>query len=477
MPLPSLPSPFLSRMESMLGPEFPAFLASYQKPRKQGLRVNTRKTTPEAFLRIFPFPLEPIPWVKNGFSYAPGLLPAQHPLYRCGLYYLQEPTAMAPAALLPIQPGDRVLDLCAAPGGKATELGCRLGGQGLLVANDASSARAKALLRNLELFGIPNVFVTNETPGRLAHAFPGFFHKILIDAPCSGEGMFRKEPAAVRNWTPGKPDACAKIQREILKQAIRMLSPGGLLMYSTCTFSAVENEGVVSHVLEQYPDIDLAQLPSIPGFSPGIPRWGNGDPRLLRCLRAWPHHCMGEGHFLALFQKSGATRDGQSGQISLPRAKKKGKVPHPQKFSPETRHLLEDFLQGIYGTLPPAWDWNLVEIRADKAYLLPSGLPPVKGFHFLRNGLFLGEVKKGRFEPSQPLALAYPDMPAVRLGLSSQDARVTAYLRGESISVSPRESTSPSGWMPLCADGFPLGWGKLVNGVFKNKYPTGWRCG
>ncbi len=375
---------------------------------------------------------------------------------------------MAPASLLPVRPGDRVLDLCAAPGGKATELGVRLEGQGLLAANDISGARAKALLRNLELFGIPNGFVTNETPDRLAAAFPEFFDKILVDAPCSGEGMFRKEPAAVKTWSMDKSDACAKLQREILTQAVHMLAPGGLLMYSTCTFAPAENEGAVSDILKQFPEMDLLALPHEHGFSPGNPLWGNADPRLSRCLRLWPHRCQGEGHFLALFQKTGVSES----PCSSFQPKKGGKISRPQKL------LLEEFFQPLISCLP-VFSWERVEIRSGTVYLIPESLPPLpklKGLHFLRNGLFLGELKKNRFEPSQPLALSLTGSPSARLDLPGSDARIAQYLRGETIPAAPGESSVSSGWALLCADGFPLGWGKLAGGMFKNKYPAGWRC-
>lgn len=466
-----LPADFQTRMQSMLGPEYPSFLASYEKPRRNGLRINSQKISPEDFQKISPFPLEPIPWTQNGFFYPPDAHPAQHPFYRCGLYYLQEPSAMTPASLLPVQPGDRVLDLCAAPGGKATELGARLKGQGLLAANDASGTRAKALLRNLELFGISNGFVTNESPDRLAAAFPEFFDKILVDAPCSGEGMFRKEAAAGKTWSLEKSDSCAKLQREILTQAVHMLSPGGLLMYSTCTFAPIENEGAVSYVLEQFPEMDLLELPQEYGFSPGNPLWGNKDSRLTRCLRLWPHRCQGEGHFLALFQKEKSLE-----KCPLPpkpsRPKKGGKISRPQML------LLEKFLESLLPCLP-AFSWERVEIRSEKVYLLPEGLPPLpklKGLHFLRNGLFLGELKKNRFEPSQPLALSLTGQPPARLDIPSSDARIAQYLQGQAVPAAPGESATDSGWALLCVDGFPLGWGKLAGGLFKNKYPAGWRC-
>ena len=465
-PIQTLPTDFLTRMESMLGPAYPDFLASYHKPRKNGLRVNSLKITPENFKRICPFSLEPIPWATNGFFYEPEARPAASPLYRLGRYYLQEPSAMAPAALLPIQPGDKVLDLCAAPGGKSTELGARLKGQGLLVANDINGPRCKALLRNLELFGISNGFVTNESPQRLAGQFPEFFDKILVDAPCSGEGMFRKEAAAIKTWNLEKSLSCAKLQREILKSAIQMLSPGGLLAYSTCTFAPEENEGAISYVLKCYPEMDLIELPQTQDFTPGNPLWGNGDPRLNRCLRLWPHRCPGEGHFLALLCKSGC---GERTEKKWRKLKKAEKISRSQKV------LLEEFLQPLAAVLPMDFSWERVEVRTDKAYLLPQDLPPVKGLHFLRNGLFLGELKKNRFEPSQPLALALTGAPPARMDIPSMDARIHNYLQGEPIPTAPGECTVTSGWAVLCAGGFPLGWGKLVNGMLKNKYPSGWR--
>lgn len=466
-PIQTIPAAFLTRMESMLGPECRDFFASYDKPRRNGLRVNTLKIPPADLKRLAPFSLTPVPWAENGFFYPPDERPAQNPLYRLGLYYLQEPSAMAPASLLPIQPGDKVLDLCAAPGGKSTELGARLKGRGLLAANDISAPRCKALLRNLELFGISNSFVTNESPQRLARQFPQFFDKILVDAPCSGEGMFRKEPAAIKTWSPEKSLSCAKLQREILPCAVHMLAPGGLLMYSTCTFAPEENEGSVSYVLENYPEMDLAHLPCVPEFSPGNPLWGNKDPRLSRCLRLWPHRCPGEGHFLALFRKAGH-------RIEKPEEARSHQK-KSEKISRDQRLLLEKFLQPLSPVLPAHFSWEQMEIRADKAYLPAQGLPLTKGLRFLRNGLFLGEMKKNRFEPSQPLALALTGPPPARLDLCASDARISSYLHGESIPAAPGECTVPSGWAALCVDGFPLGWGKLSGGVFKNKYPGGWR--
>lgn len=265
----NLPQEFLARMEALLGGDYPAFLQSYEEPRRYGLRVNTLKISVEEFQRIAPFHLTPIPWIDNGFFYEKEDAVSRHPFYYAGLYYLQEPSAMTPAHILPISPGERVLDLCAAPGGKATALAAKLQGQGLLVANDISASRAKALLKNLELFGVTNALVTNTTPNLLAAHFPEVFDKILVDAPCSGEGMFRKDAASAAAWSLKKVTDCAKAQKEIVSCAVSMLRPGGMLLYSTCTFSPEEDEQVIAYLLENHPEMELVKIPMAEGFAHG----------------------------------------------------------------------------------------------------------------------------------------------------------------------------------------------------------------
>lgn len=454
----TLPQEFLSRMKELLGSEYNEFLSSYDAPRQLGLRVNTLKISPAELKSSVPFHLHEIPWTSNGFYYGEDCRPAQHPFYNCGLYYLQEPSAMTPATLLPVEPGDSVLDLCAAPGGKATELGARLRGEGLLVANDISNSRAKALLRNLELFGISNAFVTNEYPEKLSRFFPEYFNKILIDAPCSGEGMFRKEPAVAKAWTPDKPDTCAKMQREIVSQAIEMLTPGGLMLYSTCTFAPIENEGTISYILDNFPEMELQEISGHATFDSGVPDWGNGSPELTKCLRIWPHHSEGEGHFIALLKKKGTPYQ--------PARKAEGKI------SKTDKPLLEEFFSSFFSPLP----WEQVEVRGGKAYLLPPMDVKLSGVHFLRNGLFLGELKKNRFEPSQQLALASKKQDFIScLNMEPDDDRISRYLKGETLMVSDDECANKKGWQLVCVGGYPLGWGKLVNGILKNKYPSGWR--
>ena len=543
MNLEQLPQEFLERMEHMLGEEYPAFLQSYEEPRKFGLRVNTMKISVEEFQRLAPFHLTPIPWIPNGFYYEREDDPARHPFYYAGLYYLQEPSAMTPASVLPVMPGEHVLDLCAAPGGKATALGAKLAGEGLLVANDISASRAKALLKNLEIFGIRNSFVTNAYPAKLAEQFAGAFDKILVDAPCSGEGMFRKDLANARVWSLEKVKECAKTQHEIVRQAVSMLRPGGLLLYSTCTFSPEENEQTIASLLQKYPELQLVELPWYEGFAHGRPELADGNPELTKCVRIFPHRMAGEGHFLALLYKkkdgeadtelrlsemmevqlsdctsvenmqmeisittlqqntSGENFVEQSEQEAQDINKKRkrktrdvdnlnlnGKARGKDKNSARERlalggkksgaqsdeAVLEEFLQDI---APEAgYTFADMDIRNGQVYYIQNRVPAGRGIPFLRNGLYFGELRKGRFEPSQSLAMALraSDYASV-LDFPQEDERVRRYLGGETIDVEDLPCARKKGWQLVCVDGYPLGWGKLVNGTLKNKYHPGWR--
>ncbi len=487
-----LPIEFQKRMKELLGEEYEAFLSGYEQTRQYGLRVNPLRISPEEFRERSPFPVTEIPWIGNGFSYGEGVLPARHPWYAAGVYYLQEPSAMTPASRLPVSPGDRVLDLCAAPGGKATALAAALRGSGVLVANDISASRCKALLRNLELFGASDIFVTNETPQRLENVFAGFFDKILVDAPCSGEGMFRKSQEVADDWSPEKSEYFAGQQRQILKSAVSMLRPGGMLLYSTCTFAPAEDEGSVQWILDQEPGMELAEIEPYEGFSPGRPEWiGSDREELKKCVRIWPHRMSGEGHFLALLKKEGGEEqkefsadfreDAPEGKKKKQK-KKKGRsggkeaaAGKPAGFSREEKEVLEAFLkeQGL------DLDAEQLECRNGNVYKKTRLPEEITGLHFLRNGLYLGECKKGRFEPSQPFALAAECASAKnRLILTAEDPRTEQFLKGESLTVTEeeiRQQKLTKGWILVTCDGFALGWGKFAGSLLKNKVPAGWR--
>lgn len=461
----NLPAAFEEKMRILLGEEMGAYLACYGEPRYYGLRVNTGKISVEEFLNICPFEITPIPWIENGFYYdGENISPAKHPYYFAGLYYLQEPSAMTPANRLPIEPGDKILDLCAAPGGKATELGARLRREGLLVANDISSSRAKGLLKNIEVFGIGNILVLSEEPGKLEPYFTEYFDKILIDAPCSGEGMFRKDKKMVKAWEEHGPDYFCKIQKNIILQAARMLKPGGMLLYSTCTFDGRENESVIEYLREQYPQFRIMEIAPYEGFREGMPEtMEKPDDEIRKTVRIFPHRVKGEGHYLALLQKGGKGEAVLPGELS---GKKGGrKIPE----------ILETFFRDISWSLDP----ERLEIHGERVYYMPEGLLDFRGLRFLRTGLLLGELKKNRFEPSQALAMFLKkEEYACCIDLPAEDERILRYLKGETLDVDGLVPAGEKGWRLVCVDGYPLGWGKLSGGLLKNKYLPGWRlCG
>ena len=302
-----LPMKFKENMKGILGAAFADYEKSFEEGRFYGLRVNPLKITSQDFKAKEIFDLEDVSWCKEGFYYGEGIRPAKHPYYHGGLYYLQEPSAMSPGAVLCPQMGDKVLDLCAAPGGKTTQLGAALGGTGVLIANDISAGRTKALLKNVELFGIKNCIVMSETPEKLSHTFNGYFDKILVDAPCSGEGMFRKEPDIMKSWHEEMLDFCEKSQKDILENASKMLKSGGMLLYSTCTFSPHENEKTINDFLDRHEEFNLLPIDPALGFDDGNPQWvENGREQLAYTKRLWPHKIKGEGHFLALLHKKEA---------------------------------------------------------------------------------------------------------------------------------------------------------------------------
>ncbi len=456
-----LPVIFEQKMKEMLGPDYENYLASFECGAYQGLRVNTAKISVEDFCRLSPYELKPVPWCSNGFYYDKEQKPAKHPFYFAGLYYIQEPSAMTTAGFLPVEEGDVVLDLCAAPGGKSTELAAKLNGTGLLVSNDISNSRAKALLKNIEIFGAGNVLVTSEPPNELAKRFPAFFDKILIDAPCSGEGMFRKQNNMIKAWEHNGVEMFAGLQRTILKEAVAMLRPGGMLIYSTCTFSKEENEQSIEYLLSLDDSLHLEELPMIEGFDTGHPEWGlTNNPDIKKCRRLWPHHINGEGHFVALVKKDACTEELR---------KDSAYVFSKEKLSKEAVSFIR--------SMSYPFDLSRMDVQKERVFYIPEHMPYVKGLRILRCGLYMGEMKKNRFEPSQSLAmfLKAVDFPNV-VNLREDDDRVIRYLKGETIELEAEKTADcREGICLICVEQYPLGFGKLTGGTIKNKYLPGWR--
>ncbi len=464
-----LPSSFLDELTGLLGEEETGrYLAAMEKPYEQGLRVNTLKCTPgELRARMAGEGLEEyVPWCENGI-YLDGKQPLSASLYyNAGLFYLQEPSAMAPASFLPVDAGDHVLDLCAAPGGKSTALGAKLGGTGVLVANDISPSRAKALLRNIEVFGIANAAVTSESPHTLAQRFPGYFHKVLVDAPCSGEGMFRKDPSIIRNWEQYGSAYYAKLQREILPFAAEMTAPGGMLLYSTCTYSVEEDEGMVQWFLQNHPEWRLLPLPKTGGIADGFTLPGEHGEETNRTARFFPHRLRGEGHFAALLQKNGEKK-----AAAGPLSGSGSGVCYADGVSSETRRAFEEWAAESL-TLPVENVLPAGSVIAGNGERLAAVRIPesqLAGLRVLRNGLLLGEAEHGRFEPSQALAMALrPQMVRQRASLSGDDA--LRYCKGETLS-----GDQANGWVLCEYGGYSLGWAKASGGTLKNKYLKSWR--
>ena len=426
-----LPEAFLNRMKEQLGQEYPAFLESLERPRAVALRFNPLKGEAP----MLPFVKEPVPWEPQGFYYDPEARPGLHPYHEAGVYYLQEASAMSAVALLEPRPGERICDLCAAPGGKTTQIAGRMAGEGFLLCNEINPKRAKILSRNMERMGVANALVTNEHPQRLAERFVGFFDRVLIDAPCSGEGMFRKEEAAVTDWSPETVEMCAHRQGEILRSGAAMVRPGGRLVYSTCTFAPRENEEAIERFLQDHPEFSLEAVDA---------PWFEGDSGTYRM---WPHKLLGEGHFAAVLRKSGGRED----EVRLAESCKL-----PKEWL--------DFAKQMSICLPTGKALQF----GQSLYWAPEDMPDLRGLKVLRPGLELGEVKKGRFEPAHALALwLKPDDRSHDLTADSPE--VKAYMHGETI------PTDGTGWCLVSVDGYSLGWGKGDGKILKNHYPKGLR--
>lgn len=460
-----LPEAFLQRMERLLGAEYKDFLASYERTRYYGLRRNPLKVSAENFLADMPFTLEPVSWAQEGYYYPSNEQPGRHILHEAGAYYIQEPSAMAVVEILDPRPGERILDLCAAPGGKSTQIAGRMKGCGLLISNEIVPNRAGILSQNVERMGIRNCVVCNETPNRMSEFYPSFFDRIVVDAPCSGEGMFRKDETAVAEWSATQVKMCADRQYGILEEAAKMLRPGGVLVYSTCTFAPEENEGVISRFVQNHPEFVIEDIPHAPAFSPGRADWVTDAVRGIEyTMRLWPHRLQGEGHYIARLAKKGISASNPN-----IRQEKKSRVKEKKIQAEEER--IQDFLSGELGI---GRDWikkqgGSLHTFGDQIYLVPDGMPSMRGMKVVRPGLHLGTDKTNRMDPSHALALAFNIEETDQI-MELTEPEAEKYLHGESLPC-----TAKKGWALLSYHGYPIGFGKASNGQMKNHYPKGLR--
>ena len=458
----NLPIEFEKKMKAFLGNEWDDFLYSYDNNRFQALRFNTLKVqSPEERMRILKTLKissdKKVSWANEAYYFDENVRPGKHPYHEMGLYYIQEPSAMSAAALLAPKPGMRVLDLCAAPGGKSTQLATYLGDSGLLVSNEINTQRSRILSQNIERMGIKNAIVTNEDSFVLASHFPGFFNAIQVDAPCSGEGMFRKLPEAIEQWSMENVAICAARQKEILDNAAVMLKPGGTIVYSTCTFSKEENEDVIEYFLERHPDFTLEEME-----------------------RFWPHKVDGEGHFVAKLVRRGCVDT----DLKADRKTKKNKNSKNRKnetkpaLTKENMKLLSEFLDETISEDMAAWIKNSrLVMFGEQLYRLPDMEVDIKGLKVQRAGLHIGEFKKQRFEPSHSLALALKLNDAKNVvKLTCDNPQTIGFFNGQSVMLSDEQTAEcKKGWALVCVDGYPAGWGKVNGAQVKNHYPKGLR--
>ena len=449
------PADFLTRERALLGDRFEE-LYTYATPEPaRGITVNALRCTPDWLAAQADFSVTASPFCPSAFTTAPDWRPGRHPWHHAGVFYAQEPSASAPAALLDVQPGMWVADLCAAPGGKTSQLAAALQGQGLLVANEFVASRAEILRQNLERMGVSNALITNEDTARLAAAWPGRFHRVLVDAPCSGEGMFRKEPAAAAQHSDALVAHCAALGAEILENAAVLLAPGGVLVYSTCTFAPQEDEAQVAAFLARHPEFSLCDVSGC-GF--GRPGEANRAPEGFAagfCRRIWPADG-GEGHFMAKLRKREDAPAPAVGRVKPGRP-----VKVPAEWTDFARTY---FPQLVSHPLTTVGEWLLLP-PADSAQLPGAKLRVVRG------GVLAGSIVKKRFQPAHALFMAYGASCTNREDLTREDPRTAAWLRGEEIPA----MTAAGGWCAVCVDGFPLGAGKVSGGRIKNHYPKALR--
>ena len=441
-----LPNDFKAKYQKLLGDDAESFFTSLDKETNPGFRINPLKEH---------MPAEPdnesIEYCQYGYY---GDVNGKSVEHQSGAIYSQEPSAMYVGEVADIKPGDYVLDLCAAPGGKTTHVASYMDNQGLLVTNEIDHKRAKVLVENVERFGIRNALILNENPNNLAKHFPRFFDKILIDAPCSGEGMFRKNNDAIQYWNADYPSQCATRQKEIIEQAVKMLKPGGKIIYSTCTFAPEEDEQIVEWMKDTY-DFSIDPIKKYDGMLSGKPKWADGNEELTNTVRLFPNHFKGEGHFVS---KLSSNDEGNA---------KKIKHRLQSNLSNDDKKLWNEFKEANLNSFDPK---HLI-LFGDQLYTFDNTLPDLKGLKVMRPGLHLGTIKKKRFEPSYALALALHSNEVVnRLEISEDDWK--QYVHGDVINC---YNDVKKGWYQLICKNQPIAFGKVVNGTIKNFFPKGLR--
>jgi len=454
----NLPNAYIEQMKRLLGEEdFIRYLASLDQPVTKALRINLLRC-PDGMPPCEIEGLgEEVPWAAGAYFVEGDARPGLSPLHEGGLYYLQEPSALSSASVLNARPGDKVLDLCAAPGGKSTQLAAMMQGKGLIVCNEPIPSRAQILSRNIERMGVSNAVVTCAYPAQLAPHFPAFFDKIMVDAPCSGEGMFRRQIEARAEWQENSPRGCADRQMEILEEAAKMLAPGGRMVYSTCTFNDTENEGVLARFLAVHPEFTLVPF-ALPGLMPAEKGY----------LHLYPHEIRGEGHFVSLLEKSTEAAD----SVENPPAEKKNERKKARHEVPRGAKKKDAPTIELPDVLAPDVKISRLYPAGDSLWALPEGMEMerLSGLRVLRTGLLLARSEGKRLEPDHALAMALAPHEAARCTeLTHQQA--LDYQAGEALDL----GDLPAGYTLLCHQGVPLGWGKQAGGVMKNHYPKGLR--
>jgi len=492
-----LPGAFSARMRKLLGDEAPPFLESLGRPPERAVRANPLKLEPAELPGLLGIDPDPVPWCREAWFLPEGARAGDTVAHAAGLFYVQEPSAMAVGEALDVRPGQRVLDLAAAPGGKTTLVAGRLGDRGVVVANELQRSRVQALADNLDRWGSWRTAIASEPVARLAERLPGMFDRVLLDAPCSGEGLFRRSPAAAAQWRPGHVRGSAERQRSLLADAARLVGPGGVLVYSTCTFAPEENEQQVAGFLAAHPDWEVGDIPWHEGFAPGRPDWApGGPPGLARTVRLWPHRLRGEGHFIAKLVRPGAPETESGGEGSGPddpgargnlthltvgplhgRVAQPGKGRRRLSTAPRAPSFrdpgpgAQGVLDGWRGFAADALAGEVAGVTAvgERVYGVPDPELADGGVRMVRPGLLLGRERPGRFEPSHALAMAV-DPALARRVRAVDDREAAAWLRGETL-----EDRGPGGWTLVVWDGWPLGWGRGAGGTLKNHYPKGLR--